>query len=544
MATTTHRVRPGDTLSGLARQYGTTVEALMQANGIRERSRIYVGRTLVIPGSATAPATGSPPAPPPAPPRPAASARPPPPSSEELGSLSRHYEARNPGVIAHNPGDAGGASYGAYQFATKVGAVQAFIRGLEKTHPDYFAAFSGKVPGTPAFDAVWKELYQREPERFFRAQHEGIERSHYQPALKSIARKVPALDTRNRSRTLLDCIWSTAVQHGPGGAGVIFELALAGKDVGALKDEDVLAAVYGERGRKDADGQLHHFRKNSLDVQKSVAGRFVRELAEALQMLKRERERANTRPPPVAPLTPAPSATPAPSTPVTTPTPAPVQATPKPPPSAKPPPPSVDPRKDPLNASYTPADPNPGEVVPGPKPQLSVKVPFLSQFTPGQGFKEGGTACFLAAQEMARRAGAIVSGPERRIQLLVAEDDAGNVQVDAREAAAGREYIEQQLRAGRPVIVGVTHQWEKKYNSDKMTDHFVVVTGRDVDAQGRVSYAFHDPATSVASRGSDTNPKNRFLVDPKTGGLYRDGKRATGYVTDRQFHVSMVRRNQ
>lgn len=43
-----HTVRPGDTLSGLARWYGTTVQAIMQANGLRSTT-IFVGQVLFIP---------------------------------------------------------------------------------------------------------------------------------------------------------------------------------------------------------------------------------------------------------------------------------------------------------------------------------------------------------------------------------------------------------------------------------------------------------------------------------------------------------------
>lgn len=43
-----HTVRPGDTLSALARWYGTTVQAIMQANGLRTTT-IFVGQVLYIP---------------------------------------------------------------------------------------------------------------------------------------------------------------------------------------------------------------------------------------------------------------------------------------------------------------------------------------------------------------------------------------------------------------------------------------------------------------------------------------------------------------
>ena len=48
-----HTVQRGETLSGIARQHGTTVAAVAQANGIADPARIYAGKTLTIPGAAT-----------------------------------------------------------------------------------------------------------------------------------------------------------------------------------------------------------------------------------------------------------------------------------------------------------------------------------------------------------------------------------------------------------------------------------------------------------------------------------------------------------
>lgn len=51
-----YQVRTGDTLSQLARRYGTTVQAIMNANGLTS-TRIYVNQWLRIPGH-TPPAPG------------------------------------------------------------------------------------------------------------------------------------------------------------------------------------------------------------------------------------------------------------------------------------------------------------------------------------------------------------------------------------------------------------------------------------------------------------------------------------------------------
>ena len=43
------RVQIGDTLFQIAQRYGTTVDAIVQANNIQDPNRIMVGDTLVIP---------------------------------------------------------------------------------------------------------------------------------------------------------------------------------------------------------------------------------------------------------------------------------------------------------------------------------------------------------------------------------------------------------------------------------------------------------------------------------------------------------------
>ena len=59
-----HWVRPGDTLSEIAVWYGTTVHALMYANGIHNPNHIYVGQKLYIPDGYGHPGPGHPGKPP------------------------------------------------------------------------------------------------------------------------------------------------------------------------------------------------------------------------------------------------------------------------------------------------------------------------------------------------------------------------------------------------------------------------------------------------------------------------------------------------
>jgi LysM repeat protein len=48
-STATYVLRPGDNLTRISAQYGTSVEAILGANGIANPNRVYVGQTLVIP---------------------------------------------------------------------------------------------------------------------------------------------------------------------------------------------------------------------------------------------------------------------------------------------------------------------------------------------------------------------------------------------------------------------------------------------------------------------------------------------------------------
>jgi LysM repeat protein len=52
-------VNRGDTLSAIAARYGTTTQALVQANGLASANLIYVGQRLIVPGGGSAPASST-----------------------------------------------------------------------------------------------------------------------------------------------------------------------------------------------------------------------------------------------------------------------------------------------------------------------------------------------------------------------------------------------------------------------------------------------------------------------------------------------------
>ena len=52
-----YKIASGDTITSIAKKLGVTIQALLAANGLTAASIIYAGRTLVVPGAASAPVT-------------------------------------------------------------------------------------------------------------------------------------------------------------------------------------------------------------------------------------------------------------------------------------------------------------------------------------------------------------------------------------------------------------------------------------------------------------------------------------------------------
>ena len=206
--------------------------------------------------------------------------------STSLGKLSQKYESNgDPGRVSSGAGDKGGASYGAYQMTSSGGGTVARFLKSSAGAP-WASEFANLKPGSKEFTAKWQEIAKREPDRFLAAQHEFIKQSHYDPFVEKL--KTIGLRVESRSQALQDVVWSTAVQHGS--ANDVISTALAGRDPAKLSDEELIRAIYAERGCKNPDGTLARFAGNSIAVQKGVAKRFEKELNDALVMLSKEKK--------------------------------------------------------------------------------------------------------------------------------------------------------------------------------------------------------------------------------------------------------------
>jgi murein DD-endopeptidase MepM/ murein hydrolase activator NlpD len=288
----TYTVKPGDTLSKIAKLNGCSLDQLMKANlQISDPNKIKVGDVLTLPNGLgelttdnTKPLPQIPPATPPSSSSAGALGQA---LADLLGELSAKYETggRGPGTVSTGSGDPGGVSYGSYQMATKMGTVARFVA---QAGFQWAKDFQGLTPGTAPFTACWKRIATNETDAFQKAQHAFIKKSHYD----LLAAKILAddnLDVNTRSRALQDVVWSTAVQHG-GGTSIVHKACanVKCKPTDPEYDKQLICAIYAERGRKKPDGNLAYFSKSSPSVQSGVAKRFKNEEQDALAMLAKE----------------------------------------------------------------------------------------------------------------------------------------------------------------------------------------------------------------------------------------------------------------
>lgn len=217
-----------------------------------------------------------------------------------LGSLSSRYETGGRGAltVSGGVGDAGGVSYGSYQMTSKVTIVvrqqkKEIIGGTVKKFISdesfkWKADFQGLVPGAPEFTKKWKEIVQGNPDEFNKIEHNFIRKTHYDKLVSYIMESTN-VDVRYHSHTLNDVVWSTAVQHGV--SNVIINAIRNVETPPSEKksyDRQLISAIYAERGKKNENGDMVYFSKNSKQVQAGVSARFISERDEALKRIDHE----------------------------------------------------------------------------------------------------------------------------------------------------------------------------------------------------------------------------------------------------------------
>ncbi|AKQ69541.1 Membrane-bound lytic murein transglycosylase D precursor [Myxococcus hansupus] len=561
-SSTSYRIRQGDTLTSIARRNNTTVDALARANNIRDPDRIITGKTLTIPGARDGfDAAANAPRPMPRP------------EGLQTGGSQRRdsFEAgTSQAGMAQGVTPAGTASVSGTQNGYRNIDLNAFRQGGTNSESaivigtsegnrtpngGFTASYGGHTdPGnakhnrgsfsyqgtganSPAeADALWnRELGRVTPQYQAAAQRAGLDPNnallastfydlHTQSpraAQNFINRELPRLAQDPRGVTP-EALVDARVNAFRNDAG---ELRAAGFDhnetrlrADQTRRETALVRALDARGYRDGGNT------SATPAEVPIPRPRPENLTSGTTALPAE--------------VPIPRPRPENLTSGTTALPAEV-------PIPRPRPENLTSGTTTAAESATPTDFNDTAVIApaGDRPAVQTGAKWISQYDGSQVERAGDVACFRAVQAMAAQSGVTVTGPGNRIQVATGDATGGGVTVDRAAAQRGLNYIDSQLDAGKPVGVGVNHRpGQNSDNVDGITDHFVLITGRGVDEQGRTYYTFHDPATNHRDRGADTNPNNRFYVDQDSGKMYREGP-TTGPVALRHFEVTMVRPN-
>jgi|GEM_PF-1117993 len=268
-------VAKGDSLSAIAQRFGITTDALRNANGLHpanDRS-LPVGKELRLPEGAsrthsmTSTETVSNPK------SPALQ-----PTDHPIGSLSAKYESGTRGTHAIGWDKTGGTSYGKYQINSNT--MKNFIEFIKDKNPEIHHSFEklkdkideGKN-GLFADAWVHAAAHRGDGPSLAELEHAFIKSTHMDKAFNNI--KSPALKEKIASSpTLQDVLWSTAVQHG-GSTNIFNKVFHEG-----MSSDDFIRAVYQERGTR--------FSSSTEKTRAAVKARFVKESAQALEMLRAE----------------------------------------------------------------------------------------------------------------------------------------------------------------------------------------------------------------------------------------------------------------
>ncbi|MGN6480961.1 XVIPCD domain-containing protein [Luteibacter sp.] len=159
----------------------------------------------------------------------------------KIGQTSLYFESAGagPGTVSQGQGDLGGMSYGTYQIASGTGTLNEFL-----AYSGYERDFSKLTMNSAEFVAEWKRLAASDP-AFSDAQHDFIQKTHYDPQVQSLKRA--GIDVDGRGAAVQDMVWSTAVQY-RGYTTKIVSRGLAeayGPDfkLGELSDVQIVRAV-------------------------------------------------------------------------------------------------------------------------------------------------------------------------------------------------------------------------------------------------------------------------------------------------------------
>ncbi len=147
--------------------------------------------------------------------------------------------------------------------------------------------------------------------------------------------------------------------------------------------------------------------------------------------------------------------------------------------------------------------------------------------------KENIKCCWDAAQVMVTaKGGSLKHEVTSRIPTLLQQG--GETRALGRQAELGVKYIDEQLLAGKPVMIGVDDGRIEVYNDDATTEHYVVLVAKVV-TDGKVYYRYFDPGTRWGSKGYSADNLMLLGADFSLSGKSYSGEKTYRMAQVRQY---------
>ena len=207
-----------------------------------------------------------------------------------LGDLSKKYESSgDAGTISSGYGDAGGKSYGIYQFSSTMGVVDNYVKWLQENGYWFGDELAKYTVGSSYFDDAWRFLANSDNRGDFdRSQHDFTKAMYYDRACALLADS--GYHVNKHSKAMKDVVWSRAVQYGPYQIVDMFDEACCGvlgyfnlsyvDDIAF--DKSMIEAIYLEVCSTPG------WTNGSPSLREGLYARFRNECADALNMLNEE----------------------------------------------------------------------------------------------------------------------------------------------------------------------------------------------------------------------------------------------------------------
>lgn len=216
--------------------------------------------------------------------------------ADYIGTVAAKYESNgDPGRISSGSGDAGGKSYGAFQFSSASNVPKSFYNWLISSGFNAEIGNALKNAHTADgganysfgsnFDAMWKQIAAEAPQEFSSAQLTYTKAQYYDPLFNKLIKSTSSgglgFNPNNYGIALKSALFSRALQHGVTGA--FNRIKEAFTNIGGFSgktERQLIAAIYAECGATvttpPSANSIVMNSSSSIAVQYGLVGKYMK----------------------------------------------------------------------------------------------------------------------------------------------------------------------------------------------------------------------------------------------------------------------------